>query len=244
MRHPYTSIDNFLEWNKNYKIGIFLDQPFDKRHRVFPPTFHKICVYAISFRRLCNFSKTVLISREYLVHHFRLTFCRILLLLSFQKMHTFMGFPLRSCALRLRKSITWFTLGWYLNFMILPPSSNSKVTRPGLTLKGTWWAESLMCQSTWAFITMVTNLKPLGTLCRSYSCSRGAISCSSECWHSKCWPKSCNRWDITSVRIITYYEKEWFLMRGILLLGSGGWIKLVNLSRWIDYLFIHSSMNR
>ena len=66
----------------------FLDPPFGKRHRVVPPTFHKIRVcHAISFRRLGNFSNKVLISREYLVPHFKLTFCRIrLVLLRFQKM--------------------------------------------------------------------------------------------------------------------------------------------------------------
>ena len=63
-----------------------------KRHRVVPPTFHKNCMRA-QFRRLGNFSKKVIRSREYLVLHFRLTFCRILLILSFQKIYTFMGFP-------------------------------------------------------------------------------------------------------------------------------------------------------
>ena len=38
----------------------FLDQPFGKRHRVVPPTFNKIGVYAILFRRLGNSSKKVL----------------------------------------------------------------------------------------------------------------------------------------------------------------------------------------
>ena len=36
----------------------------------------------------------------------------LLLLLSVQKICTFMGFPLESCTLRLRKSVSWFTLGW------------------------------------------------------------------------------------------------------------------------------------
>ena len=52
------------------------------QHRVVPPTFHKICVYVISFRRLC--------------------------FLSFQKIYAFMGLPSNSCALHLHKSVTLF----------------------------------------------------------------------------------------------------------------------------------------
>ena len=110
VRHPHKSINNFRTKQKikNWRHR-FLGQPFGMRHRVVPVTFHKIRVYVISFRRHSNFSKKVLISQEYLVPHFRLTFCRILLLLSFQKIYTFMRLPLKSCALCLL--ITWGGLG-------------------------------------------------------------------------------------------------------------------------------------
>ena len=98
----------------------YLDQPFGKRHRVVPPTFHTICVYAISFRRPSNFSKKVLISWEYLFPHFRVTVSCICLLLSFQKIHTFMGSPLKSHTLPL-KSIMLFTLRWYSTSIHWPP---------------------------------------------------------------------------------------------------------------------------
>ena len=49
---------------------------------------------------------------------FTFTSC-ILLLLSFQRTYTFMGFPLKSCALHFRKSITLFTLGLCLKFRSL-----------------------------------------------------------------------------------------------------------------------------
>ena len=76
----------------------FLDQPFEKWHRVVLTTFLKIRVYAISFRRLGNFSKmSSYPGNIYSVFpHFRLTFCHILLLLSFQKIiYTLMGFPFK-----------------------------------------------------------------------------------------------------------------------------------------------------
>ena len=78
-------------------------------HRVVPPTFHNIRVYAISFRRLGNFSKKVLVSREYLVPHFRLTFCRILLLLSFQKIY-FHGVSIKILRATPPQKHHWFTL--------------------------------------------------------------------------------------------------------------------------------------
>ena len=103
------------------KIGdaVFQINPSANRTEV-PPTFHKIRVYATSFRRPRNFSKQV-ITRKYLFAHFRLTFWRIILLLSFQKIYSFMGFPLIKIlrAIRLRKSITRFTLGCYLNLIFL-----------------------------------------------------------------------------------------------------------------------------
>ena len=42
--------DAFIE---NRRHGV-LDQPFGKRHRVVPPTFHKIRVHAISFTRIAS----------------------------------------------------------------------------------------------------------------------------------------------------------------------------------------------
>ena len=99
---PHKSINNFRTKQKiKTRRHGFFDQPFGMGQSVVPPAFHKVRVYAISFRRLSNFK--VLISREYLVPHFRLTFCRILFL-SFHKTYTFMGFPLNSWALRLRKA--------------------------------------------------------------------------------------------------------------------------------------------
>ena len=84
-----------------------LVQPFGKRHRAVPTTFHGIRIDAISFWTLGNFPQKVLIPREYLVPQFRLTLCRILLFLSCRKYIFFRGFPLKSCALRLRKCIPW-----------------------------------------------------------------------------------------------------------------------------------------
>ena len=105
VRHPHKSINNYRTKRKikNRRHG-FLDQPFGTGHRVVPPTFHKIRVYAIIIWETRQFFKKVLISQEYLVPHFRLKFCRILLLLSFQKIYTFTGFTSNSCALRLLKA--------------------------------------------------------------------------------------------------------------------------------------------
>ena len=104
---PQMSLERNGKKKKKEKNNIKSETRFFRStfwHRVVPPTFHKIRVYAISFRRLGNFSKKFLIPQEYLVSHFRLTFCRIppelsenmyiLLFLIFQKMYTFMKFTL------------------------------------------------------------------------------------------------------------------------------------------------------
>ena len=49
--HPQKSINNFRTKRKiKTRRHGFLDQPFGMGHRVVPPTFHKIRVYAISFQ--------------------------------------------------------------------------------------------------------------------------------------------------------------------------------------------------
>ena len=68
-RHKNTT-GAFIE---NRRHG-FLNQPFGKRHRVVPPTFHTIRVYAFSFKRLGNFSQKSPHIRKYLVPRFRLPF--------------------------------------------------------------------------------------------------------------------------------------------------------------------------
>ena len=106
LRHLHKSINNFrTKWKiKNRRHGGFLST-FGMGHRVVPPTFHKIRVFTISSKSLGIFQRSPHYPRIF-SSSLQVNILSYFSPLELSEIYTFMGFPLKSCALRLHPGIT------------------------------------------------------------------------------------------------------------------------------------------